>query len=252
MILVIPSVEIKNGKCVKTISYGEEEKEFSPFEMVRLWRMENAKCVHITDVDGAINGKLCNLEIVSDIISKVDIPIEFSGGIRSFEEAKKVFDVGVNRIMINTMFFENSDEVKKILETFGSDKVALGLDVNSCFVSAKEKIKDDPFSVVLNACLMGFSRVAYKDIVSSSNNLSPNFERLKELAEKLNKNFSFKIKITSVGGVSSLNDLLELQKLEPFGIDSVIIGRVFYENRFSCQTLWRMCEKENYPYTAKI
>jgi len=60
------------------------------------------------------------------------------------------------------------------------------------------------------------------------------------------------LRITASGGVGGLEDLLRVQELEQYGVDSVVIGRALYQNRFACQALWRMCEARDYPYTAKV
>jgi phosphoribosylformimino-5-aminoimidazole carboxamide ribotide isomerase len=60
------------------------------------------------------------------------------------------------------------------------------------------------------------------------------------------------MRVTSAGGVGGLDDLLKIQELESVGVDSVVIGRALYQNKFSCQALWRMCEARNYPYTARV
>ena len=60
------------------------------------------------------------------------------------------------------------------------------------------------------------------------------------------------LRVTASGGISGLDDLLKLQELEPLGVDSAVIGRALYENRFACQELWRLCEAGDYPYTAKV
>jgi len=69
---------------------------------------------------------------------------------------------------------------------------------------------------------------------------------LRELGEKTG------MRVTAAGGINGLEDLLKIQELEPYGVDSVIVGRALYENRFSCQMLWRRCEARDYPYTARI
>jgi phosphoribosylformimino-5-aminoimidazole carboxamide ribotide isomerase len=73
-----------------------------------------------------------------------------------------------------------------------------------------------------------------------------NLKVLRELAEKTG------MRVTAAGGLTGLNDLLMIQELEKYGVDSVVIGRALYDNKFSCQRIWRRCEAGNYPYTAKV
>jgi phosphoribosylformimino-5-aminoimidazole carboxamide ribotide isomerase len=101
-------------------------------------------------------------------------------------------------------------------------------------------------TVALNAKVIGFRRLVYTDIRLDGTMHGVNLELLRELATKTG------MRVTSAGGVGGLEDLLKIQELEPLGVDSVVIGRALYQNRFSCQALWRMCEARNYPYTARV
>src|ERR1041385_7337321 len=95
MLLVIPAIEIKDGKCVQMVQ-GHEGFVYSdhPVEMAKLWRKENAKSLHVTDVDGAREGRLVNFETIELMVKTVDIPIELGGGFRSLDEVKKALDLG--------------------------------------------------------------------------------------------------------------------------------------------------------------
>src|SRR5206468_480172 len=101
-------------------------------------------------------------------------------------------------------------------------------------------------SVALNAKQLGFKRIVYTDILRDGTMTGPNFDAIRLLAEKSG------MRVTAAGGISGLKDLLRLQELEPLGVDSAVIGRALYENKFSCQGIWRMCEAGEYPYTAKV
>jgi phosphoribosylformimino-5-aminoimidazole carboxamide ribotide isomerase len=95
MLLIIPAIRIKSGKCIfKTKTPDGVECSDDPIDMAKLWRTENAKSLHVTDIDGIEAGFLKNLETIRSIIKTVDIPIEVGGGIRNFAEAKKAFDAG--------------------------------------------------------------------------------------------------------------------------------------------------------------
>lgn len=250
MLLIIPSIEIKDGKCVRSVQSAEGfQYTDDPVERAILWRKENAKALHFTDVDGAIEGRVVNDGVIAKVIKAVDIPVELGGGLRTFEEVKKAFNIGVYRVVVGTMLIESPDEAKKALDTFGENKVVLGIDAENGLVKIKgRKVESGltAISVALNAKQLGFKRVVYTDILLHRAMRGPNFPAIRMLAEKTG------MKVTASGGVSGLDDLLRLQELEPLGLDSVIIGRALYENRFSCQGLWRMCEAGNYPYTAKV
>ena len=250
MLLIIPSIEIENGRCARKIrGTGEFIYSDDPIEIAKLWRKENAKSLHVTDRDGIAAGKPVNFEAVCRMVKTVDIPIELGGGIRKFEDAQKAFDNGIYRITIGRMLIENPDEARKTLDIFGPSKVVVGIDAKYLTKIIKEEFNAaplTPLSVAADAQQIGFRRIIYTDIVTSGMVYMPNFVAIKLLIEKT------RLKITVSGGISNLDDLLKLQEFEPLGIDSVIIGRALYDNNFSCQRLWRLCEAGNFPYTAKV
>jgi phosphoribosylformimino-5-aminoimidazole carboxamide ribotide isomerase len=250
MLLIIPAIDIRGGHCVQMVQ-GIEGYSYSddPVEMVRLWRKENAKSLHVTDIDGAMQGRLVNVDCIRKMVSTVDIPIELGGGLRSFDAVRKAFELGVYRVVIGTMLIENPEEAKRVLETYGPSKVVLSIAAMDGIVATHgwtESSGMTAVSVALNAKVVGFKRIVYTDIRLDGALRGVNLKALRELAEKTG------MRITAAGGISGLDDLLKVQELEKLGVDSVVIGRALYENRFSCQGLWRLCEAGNYPYTAKV
>ena len=250
MLLIIPAVEIRGGRCVQMVQ-GVEGFRYSsdPVEMARLWRKENAKSLHVTDVDGAIAGKLVNTEVIRRMIATVDIPVELGGGLRSFEDVRQAFALGAYRVLVGTMLIENPDEARRAVQEFGPSKVVLGIDALDGIVAMKGMAESSgltALSAALNARALGFRRVVYTDIRLDGTLRGVNLAVLRELAEKTG------MRVTCSGGLAGLDDLLKVQELEPLGVDSVVIGRALYENKFPCQAIWRRCEAGEYPYTAKI
>jgi phosphoribosylformimino-5-aminoimidazole carboxamide ribotide isomerase len=250
MLLIIPVIEIKNGKSVHRV-HGKDGSVLpdDPIELAKLWRQENAKSLHVTDVDGALQGRIVNFDVIREMVSRVDIPIELGGGFRTVDEVKKAFDAGIYRVVVGTMLIEHPEYAQQILETFGGSKLVLGIDIQNNIVMTKGMTKNSgltPLSVALNAKEMGFRRIIYRDVLEKGLQKGPNFAAIKMMAEKTG------LHVTVSGGIAGLEDLLKLQEIESSGVDSVIIGRAFYENKFSCQHLWRLCEAGQYPYTAKV
>jgi len=250
MLLIIPAIEIRGEHCVRTIQ-GLEGTPFTddPVQMVKLWRTENAKTLHVTDVDGALCGKPMHLATVSQMMQAVDIPIEVGGGFRTFDDVCKAFEIGAYRVLISTMMIENPDDARRSLEKFGANKVVVGIDAIDGLAAThgwQQTSGLTPLSVALNAKALGFRRLVYTDITRHREFQGVNLEALKQLAEATG------MRITSAGGIRGLDDLLKVQELQKYGVDSVIMGRALYENNFSCQALWRMCEQQNFPYTAKV
>jgi len=250
MLLIIPAIEIKDGKCVQPI-HGHEGFSYSddPTEMAKLWRKENAKSLYVTDIDGIREGRLVNFDVIERMVQSVDIPVTLGGGLRTLEEVQRAFDAGIYRVMIRTVLIENPDEAKRILDKFTPSKVALGIDAENGIVILPGDTLSTGLTAIslgLNAKELGFKRIVYSDVIVRGTVRGPNFTAFRQLGEKTG------LKITSASGVTGLSDLLRLQELEPYGIDSVIIGRALHSNNFACQGLWRLCEAGNFPYTAKV
>ena len=242
-LLVIPSIDIKDRKTVRVVQGIPELdcKEYGndPIEMAMIWRAENAKMLHVVDFDGAFDHSRKNFDIISKICSSVIIPIEFAGGIRSVEDAEAIFDLGVARIAINTMALENQTEFKKLFEKFGPMKIVLSLDiVNNELVTRGRQRKSglNYLSFAKEMSVFGIERCIVTDVTKNGLVQGPNIAYSKEIAKNTN------IKVTHSGGIRNKDELIDLQELVPLGVDSVIVGRAFYENRFPCQKIWRIAE----------
>jgi phosphoribosylformimino-5-aminoimidazole carboxamide ribotide isomerase len=128
-----------------------------------------------------------------------------------------------------------------VIKDFGVRKVAVGIDAKNGVVMTQGWKHDsgvDAISLALAMKELGVCRIVYTDIARDGMMTGPNFDAIKEMAVKTG------LKITASGGVSGFKDLIRMQELEKFGVDSVIVGKALYENRFPCEALWRMNEKE--------
>jgi phosphoribosylformimino-5-aminoimidazole carboxamide ribotide isomerase len=184
------------------------------------------------------------------MVRTVDIPIELSGGLRTFDDVRRAFDeVGVYRVVLGTIFIRNPDQAKRAIDSYGPSKVIVGIDEYDGHVKINGWTEDSgllAISAALNAKALGFRRVVYSDITAHGMLRSPNFDFLRQLAE------AAQMRITASGGIAGLDDLLKMQELEPLGVDSVLIGRALYANKFACQHIWRRCEAGDFPYTARV
>ncbi len=242
-LLVIPAIDIKNGKCVRTVQGIPEldcyEYGNNPVEMAKIWRAENAKMIHVTDFDGAHEHSNRNYKVIEEICSSVVIPVEFAGGLRSLQDAAEIIKTGVVRLAINSMAVENRNEFIKLFEKYGPSKVVVTLDIlNEELLtrgrSTKSGINFRVFTKEMSK--IGVNRFIVCDISRNGTQIGPNISLSKEVAE------STGAKVTHAGGIRNKDELMDIQKLIPIGVDSVIVGRALYENRFPCQKLWRVAE----------
>ncbi len=242
-ILVIPSIDIKSNKTVRVVQgipdmdvaeYGND-----PIEMAAIWRAENAKMLHIVDYDGFREHSDKNLETLKTICSSLVIPVEYSGGIRSFEDAKKILSCGIARIAVSTVIIESPREFEKIFNEFGPKRVIVNLDIidNEIVIQGRRKKTGlSPIEVGTRLRRTGIERFIVTDVTRNGMIAGPNLALTKSIAEAL------ECRITHSGGIRNKDELFDVQNLMPLGVDSVIIGRALYENRFPCQKLWRLAE----------
>lgn len=242
-ILVIPSIDIKDRQTVRVVQGIPELdcKEYGsdPIEMALIWRSENAKVIHVVDFDLSHEHSRKNFDIIGGICESVIIPVEFGGGITSIEDAEEVMNLGVFRLVIGSLAYTNPKEFEKILDKFGPLKISSAIDVvdNELVVHArKEKtgISAENFSKKLSE--MGVNRFVITDVKRNGMLSGPNIELCKSIADATNT------KVTLSGGIGGFNDLMLVQNNADYGIDSVIVGRSLYENRFPCQKIWRVAE----------
>ena len=242
-LLVIPSIDIKEGKTVRVVQGIPELdcKEYgsNPVEMAKLWRKENAKMIYVVDFDGAWEHSNKNFKVVEEMCSSIVIPVQFSGGIRNIDDVKNIMNCGIIRLAINTMAIENRKDLIKALDIYGPKKIVIALDIlDDELVIKGRKIKTGIhyLQFAKEMLELGIERFLVTDISKNGMMLGTNLALSKEIAEQT------KVKITHAGGIRNKDELMDFQNLCDIGVDSVIIGRAFYENRFPCQKLWRVAE----------
>lgn len=242
-LLVIPSIDIKDGKAVRVVqgipelncsAYGDD-----PVEMAMIWRAENAKIIHVVDFDSSHHHSHTNFEIVKKICDSVIIPVEYGGGIKNIDDAKQAFDLGVFRIVVGSLAFENEEEFVKILSEFGTLRVTAAIDVIDNEVVIKGRTEKTGINAVDYAKRLesfGICRVVVTDVKTNGMMSGPNIQLSNKIATETN------LKITHSGGLGGYSDLILVQTEGNDQIDSVIIGRALYENKFPCQRIWRVAE----------
>jgi phosphoribosylformimino-5-aminoimidazole carboxamide ribotide isomerase len=242
-ILIIPSIDIQDGKTVRVVQgipdLGCNEYGNNPVEMAMIWRAENAKCIHVVDFNAAHDHSHVNFEIIREICQSVIIPVELGGGIRTFLDAKEAFELGVARVVIGSMAFEKPREFIKILDEFTPNKVVAAIDVVNDEVVTRGRqqrthLQSVQYAKFLKSC--GATRIVVTDVSTNGMMTGPNIELSKRIAD------AAETKVTHSGGIGGFEDLIRLQQEASDYIDSVIIGRALYENKFPCQKIWRVAE----------
>jgi len=226
--LLIPAIDLMNGKCVRLVQ-GKKENEtvFSddPVAMAKKWEAKGAKMLHLVDLDGAFEGLPKNAKIIEEIVKTVNIPVQLGGGIRNIETIENLLNLGLNRVILGTVAIENPALVAEACQRFGGDKIVVGIDGKDGKVAIhgwEDTSKKTTVELGLEMKAMGVERTVFTDISRDGMLTGPNVESTKEMAEKTG------LKVVASGGMSSLDDIKDLQKVESFGVDSIILGKALY------------------------
>jgi len=236
--LIIPAIDIKGGKCVR-LTRGDfnQQKIYldNPLDMAIIWRKQNAKMLHVVDLDAALTGETVNFDKIRDIVEALDIPIQVGGGIRSLEAVKRYLDIGVSRVVIGSAAVTNPELIADLLTRYRPSRIVVGIDAENGIPRIKgwtESSGMQDYELALEMKKIGIERIIYTDISRDGMMQGFGYESTKRFAEKAG------MKITASGGVTSSEDLRRLVQLQQYGVDSVIIGKALYECNFPCQEIW--------------
>jgi phosphoribosylformimino-5-aminoimidazole carboxamide ribotide isomerase len=233
--IIIPAIDLRGGRCVR-LNQGRASAETvyseNPVVVAKRWYDEGAEMLHIVNLDAALNKPDAdNLKALERILYEVNIPVQFGGGVRSVEDVRRLDELGATRIVIGTTAIENPALLSHIIDEFGST-VVVGIDARDGKVALRgwEKLSNvDAVDFAQKVAEMGVERLVYTDIERDGMLSGINIKSTREIAEASG------LKVTASGGVASLDDIYGLKELEPFGVDSVIIGKALYEGVFTLE-----------------
>ena len=226
--IIFPAIDIKDGKCVRLIKGDFNQMtsyEKSPFDQAKIYFQNGFKNIHIVDLDGALQGKAFNSNIVKEIIKNFKLKIQIGGGIRTIDDIDNWVKSGVDKVIIGTAAVENKNLLRTACEKF-KNKIAISLDVKDGFIflSGWKKqtniLASDFLKEVQN---FGISRIIYTDINKDGTKKGPNIKDTIELSSK------FKIPFIISGGISSIEDVKKIKSLNNSNIEGVIVGKSIYD-----------------------
>jgi len=235
---IFPAIDIKDKKCVRLVKgdfNNKTEYEMSPIEQAGKYKDYGLKNLHIVDLDGALNGKTVNLDVIQQILTKFDLKIEIGGGIRNFESIQKYTDVGVEKVILGSAAIKDKNFLKLACEKF-PNKIALGLDAKDGYLSVsgwKENSNQLTLDYLKEVNDYGASRLIYTDINRDGMKQSPNFEETVKVADTSN------CPVIISGGVSSMNDIKKAKELNNKNIEGIIVGKAIYDGDIKLEELVR-------------
>ena len=224
---VIPAVDIMEGKCVRLKQGKFDAKttyDASPIEAAEKWEFLGATRLHVVDLDGAKTGIFTNIPVIKGMASKLRIPIQVGGGIRTKENAEELLDAGVDRIMLGTAVIDKPELVKALCAKY-KGKIAVSIDARGGKTAIKGwqvESNKPPVDLAKDAVQIGVKRFVYTDISRDGTMSGPNIEGIKAFARATDT------AVIASGGVSSYKDIEEIRDLNVYGVEGCIIGKALY------------------------
>lgn len=241
MLLVIPSIELRKDYCVreKEGSFERESVFFDdPVKMARLWRLQNARSLHI---EGHDTGNRCRRNVLRDLCSSVDIPVQLRGGMTSLKHVRSAFDAGIYRVVIEVYDERSRKLFQAAAELYSCSRVIAGIHTTSdahaeTGTTVNMSVAID---IVKSPELSGCRRFMYSDESFDGSAGDRPTARIREFCRPIRM-----AHVTVTDCISGFDDLMTIAGLVEFGVDSAIIGRQLYENCFPCQQSWCWNHKE--------
>lgn len=236
---IIPAVDVLDQKIVRLVEgdYNQVTRyEVSLEEQIEMYQSNGTEIVHIIDLNGA-KGDFSNQKYLADIIKKTDMKVQYGGGVRSIDKVKELIDVGIYRVIVGTQAITNPTFLEELAKemcnkTKCSDQVVVAIDVLDEVIKYSGWMESSPIKLMdyVDKCLqLGFFRFLCTDINKDGKLGGAGVE----LYEKLLSHSPF-IKLIASGGVSSMADIEELNKLK---IESCVVGKAIYEKRISIEEI---------------
>ena len=233
---ILPAIDIKDKKCVRLVKgdlKNKTEYSISPVEQAEKYKDYGFKNLHIIDLDGALEGKTVNFNVIEKIVSKLDLKIQIGGGIRTIADVDNWVKSGVDKVIIGTAAVDNKDLLKTTCEKF-KNKIAISLDVKDGFIFLsgwKTRTNILAANFLKEIENFGVSRIIYTDINKDGTKEGPNIKDTIELSNKV------KIPFIISGGISSIEDIKKIKSLNNPNIEGIIVGKSIYDGDIKIKEL---------------
>lgn len=230
---IFPAIDLRGGQVVR-LYQGDYDRETvyaaDPCAVARSFLAAGARYLHVVDLDGARDGMLANFETIAAIVKQVGLYIEVGGGIRTEDRIRQYLDLGVGRCILGTIAVKDFDFTARMAQTYG-DRIAVGVDARDGYVAVsgwKELSAERGVDFCRRLRDAGVKTVIYTDISRDGAEAGTNLDLYRELSEIQG------LDITASGGVSSIEELKELQRI---GIRAAILGKALYTGRLDLKTV---------------
>ncbi|MBQ8204157.1 MAG: 1-(5-phosphoribosyl)-5-[Clostridia bacterium] len=222
--LIYPAIDIFEGKAVRLFKGDYNQMTVyseNPCEIALEFQKSGATHIHLVDLEGAKSGSTPNLETVIKIKNQTNLFCEIGGGIRNMQTIDQYISAGIDRVILGTAAVTSEGFVEKAVEKYG-EKIAVGIDVKDGFVAIKgwtETSNLDAFDFCEKMEKIGVKTIICTDISKDGAMMGTNHELYAALSQK------FGLQIIASGGVSTIEDIIKLTRLN---IHGAIIGKAYY------------------------
>jgi phosphoribosylformimino-5-aminoimidazole carboxamide ribotide isomerase len=235
---IFPAIDLLSGKAVRLYK-GDYEKVTvyaeDPVTVAMDFKAEGAEFMHLVDLDGARTGDTLNIETIKRLVKSFDGFVEVGGGIRNIETVRKYVEAGVNRVILGTAAVSDREFLLSALNEFG-EKIAVGVDIKDGNVAIKGWLESsglEAFEFCRELDSLGVKTVISTDISKDGAMQGANHDLYERLSSEC------KMQIIASGGVSSIDDVIRLRKMNLYG---AIIGKAYYTGAISLKEAIRVAK----------
>jgi len=237
MITIIPAIDLKGGKCVRLrqgVADDETVYSDSPVDMAKHWVKEGGAFLHVVDLDGAFEGMPVHTEVLREICEAIEIPVEIGGGIRTDEDIETLLATGVTRVILGTRACEHPEELARLVEKFGGERIAVGIDARGGKVQTKgwvETTDVEAGALAKQVAEAGVGTIIYTDTSRDGMLDGVNAFEMGKICSAVSCD------VVASGGVSSAEDIRRLAALKCDNLTGAIVGKALYEETVTIKQL---------------
>ncbi|MBO0607738.1 bifunctional 1-(5-phosphoribosyl)-5-((5-phosphoribosylamino)methylideneamino)imidazole-4-carboxamide isomerase/phosphoribosylanthranilate isomerase PriA [Myceligenerans salitolerans] len=231
-LVLLPAVDVADGQAVRLVQgeAGSETSYGDPLSAALDWQSGGAEWVHLVDLDAAF-GRGSNAELLADVVGRLDVQVELSGGIRDDASLERALATGARRVNLGTAALEDPAWTAKVIAEHG-DRVAVGLDVRGTTLAARGWTREggDLYEVLGRLDEAGCARYVVTDVTKDGTLRGPNLDLLADVAGRTSAH------VVASGGISSLDDLRALRSLRTPGgrsVEGAVVGKALYAGAFT-------------------
>ncbi|HEY7858063.1 MAG TPA: bifunctional 1-(5-phosphoribosyl)-5-((5-phosphoribosylamino)methylideneamino)imidazole-4-carboxamide isomerase/phosphoribosylanthranilate isomerase PriA [Candidatus Nanopelagicales bacterium] len=229
ILTLLPAVDVAGGQAVRLVQgrEGTESLYGSPLDAALTWQEQGAEWIHLVDLDAAF-GRGSNHELLADVVGRLDVNVELSGGIRDDESLLAALATGCTRVNLGTAALEDPQWCGAAIAEHG-DRIAVALDVRGTTLAARGWTQEggELFEVLARLESEGCPRYVVTDVTRDGTMDGPNLTLLRDVCAAITH------PVIASGGVSSLDDLHSIAELIPLGVEGAIVGKALYAEEFS-------------------